>query len=982
MTICAACGAENRAEARFCDACGAALEESAPAREVRKTVTVLFADVVGSTATGEERDPEAVRAQMGRWFEQARATIERHGGTVEKFAGDAVMAVFGVPVVHEDDALRAVRSADELRSPELRIGVNTGEVIAGEGETLVTGDAVNVAARLEQSAQPGEVRIGPETRKLVRDAVEVEQLAPLELKGKAAPVDAYRLLAVRAGAEAIARHFEAPLVGRRRELDRLRQDFEHGKTERACHLFTLLGPAGVGKSRLVAEFLAGVDARVVRGRCLPYGEGITYFPVVEVLLQLGSEPDSLIASSPPETELAFRKLLEREAGERPLVVVFEDIQWAEPTFLDLVEHVADLSRGAPLFLLCVARPDLLELRPAWGGGKLNATTILLEPLAPAECEQLIASLGGANDEMRAKVVESSEGNPLFVEEMVAMLRDEGDVAVPPTIHALLQARLDTLGHEERGVVERGAVEGQVFHRGAVVELAPGTDVDAQLPSLVRKELIRPDTPTFPDDDAYRFRHLLIRDAAYDSLPKEIRAELHERFAGWLAAHADLVEQDEILGYHLEQAHRYRLELAPADSETRDLGGRAAERLAAGGARALLRGDLPAGTNLLSRAVDLLPERDARRTPLLVDLGRALMDFGQLERAERSLVEAIDIAHDRDQRTLELRALLEHRLLRTLVDQSVFDDFKSTAEEAIDELEQLGDEAALAKGWAMIAHVHLMEMSGGAMAEALERSIEHARRAGDRKQEIESLIWLLRNCWFGPRPVDEGIRLCNALLEDPETEPGLESVALQVLGCLLGMRGDFEEGRQLLRRARSVQIDLGMMIAVAAGNSMMGSELELLAGDPVASEAQAREGYEILESMGEKGYLSTIAGHLAEALYEQGRYDEAEEAALSANALGSPEDVETHRRWKAVEAKILARRGDFEEAAQLGREAVSLADQTDSYSRADSRLNLAEVLMIAGRSDEASPLLDEAIALYEQKGMVAAARRARRLVAEL
>ena len=342
-----------------------------------------------------------------------------------------------------------------------------------------------------------------------------------------------------------------------------------------------------------------------------------------MLFQLGAEPESIVGSSPAETQLAFRKLLEREAAERPLVVVFDDLQWAEPTFLDLIEHVADLSRGAPIFLLCIARPELLDVRSAWGGGKLNATTILLESLAPAECDELIAALGGADDETRPKIVAASGGNPLFVEEMLAMLREEGDVAVPPTIHALLQARLDTLGRDERAVMERGAVEGQIFHRGAVAELAPETDVDVQLPSLVRKELIRPDVPTFPHEDAYRFRHLLIRDAAYEALPKEIRAELHERFADWLDAHAELVEQDEIVGYHLEQAHHYRVELSPDDDRAGALAERAAGPLRAAGNRAQLRGDRPAATNLLSRAVALLPEGDARRGPLLVDLGQAL-----------------------------------------------------------------------------------------------------------------------------------------------------------------------------------------------------------------------------------------------------------------------------------------------------------------------------------------------------------------------
>ena len=372
---CATCGAENREEARFCDACGAALAV-APRREQRKTVTVLFCDVSGSTAFAESRDPEAVRAVMTRYFEVARAAIERHGGTVEKFIGDAVMAVFGVPTIREDDALRAVRAAQELRDGvdiPVRIGVNTGEVVTGTGDSLVTGDAVNVAARLEQAAGTGEVLLGVRTYELVRDAVEAELLAPLEAKGKSGPLTAYRLGSI-TGEAGVARRVDAPFVGRLRERTMLAGAWERCVSERACALFTILGTAGVGKSRLASEFLDGVDATVVRGRCLSYGDGITYWPVVEVVKQLlGDDPPPSPAiaallgdgiASADDIAVATRKLLEAAAAERPLVVVFDDVQWGEPTFLDLVEHIADWSRDAPILLLCLARPDLLDLRPA------------------------------------------------------------------------------------------------------------------------------------------------------------------------------------------------------------------------------------------------------------------------------------------------------------------------------------------------------------------------------------------------------------------------------------------------------------------------------------------------------------------------------------------------------------------------------------------------------------------------------------------
>src|SRR3954454_9507943 len=605
--ICASCGAENREGARFCDSCGAALAETAPTRETRKVVTVLFCDVTGSTALGERIDPESLRRVMARYFETAKAIVERHGGTVEKFIGDAVMAVFGVPTVHEDDALRAVRAADELRSAlgglndeleasygtrlELRMGVNTGEVVTGTEERLATGDAVNVAARLEQASPPGEVLLGEQTYGLVRGSVEVEDAPPLAAKGKAEPLTAYRLVSVQA--DAPLRRHDAPMIGRERQRELLEGAFANVVSDRSCHLFTILGVAGVGKSRLAQEFLATLDTTVVTGRCLSYGEGISYWPVTEVVKQLVPEGqpagplasvlgDETAASSPDEIAWAFRKLLEARAAERPLVAVCDVLHWGEPTFLDLVEHVADLSRDAPILLLCMARPELLDVRPAWGGGKLNATNVLLEPLASGEAGELIDGVSSEiPPELRDRILDAAEGNPLFVEEMVAMTSEdgEGEIVVPPTIQALLAARLDQLEPAERSLLERGAIEGLIFHRGGVAVLSPDESaVDGRLVTLVRKDLLRPDQPLLAGDDAYRFRHQLLRDTAYDALPKAVRADLHERVAVWLEEHgAPLVELDEILGFHLEHAYRYRLELGPLDPHAvriaRSAGGR-------------------------------------------------------------------------------------------------------------------------------------------------------------------------------------------------------------------------------------------------------------------------------------------------------------------------------------------------------------------------------------------------------------------------
>ena len=554
--------------------------------EQRKTVTILFCDLTGSTALGESVDPERLRALLARYFERMGSIVERHGGSVEKFIGDAVMAVFGVPLVHEDDALRAVRAASEMREalPDLglqgRIGVMTGEVVTGTEERLATGDAVNVAARLEQAAPPGEVLIGQPTLELVRGAADVEPVEPLELKGKSKPVPAFRLVSVR---DAPERRHGARFVGRERELELVREAWKRVRAGKHCELVTVIGDAGVGKSRLAAELLGSIDATVARGRCLPYGDGITYWPVVEVLKQLDVLPpdetaagpirtllgESDAATTPDEIAWAFRKTLEHAAGDRALVVLFEDIQWAEETFLDLVEHVALLSSGAAILLLCLARPDLVERRPTWPDLRERRAalpvTLRLEPLAADSVHELIPeSIAG---DLRERIVRAAGGIPLFAQEMVAMAGEtEGEVVVPPNLQALLAARLDQLETNERDVLERGAVEGETFHRGAVQALA-AAQVNPHLAALVRKQLIRTDRAVLADEDGFRFRHLLIRDAAYNGLPKGLRAELHERFARWLEERgADLVELDEIVGHHLEQAIRYRSELGmPSDA---------------------------------------------------------------------------------------------------------------------------------------------------------------------------------------------------------------------------------------------------------------------------------------------------------------------------------------------------------------------------------------------------------------------------------
>jgi class 3 adenylate cyclase len=866
VATCAVCGYEAADSFRFCPECGARADGRA--REQRKVVTVLFCDVAGSTALGESLDAEALRALLARYFERMKSIVERHGGVVEKFIGDAVMAVFGLPVVHEDDAVRALLAAAEMQLalPELgvegRIGVCSGEVVTGTEERLATGDAVNVAARLQQAAHPGETLLGETTLPLAGNAVETEPVEPLDLKGKREPVPAWRLVAVSTAAEP---RFDSPLVGRDKELRALADAWERARTGPKCELVTVVGAAGVGKSRLVAEFLAAADAMVVRGRCLSYGEGITYWPVVEVLRQLEEQrsrleldpvaADALGAllrhggtSSTDEVAWAFRKLLEAVAAERPVVAVFDDIHWGEDVLLELLEHLVFLSTGAPILILCMARPELLDRRSGWSG------VLRLQPLGPHEAEALVEARIGTQElgeDVRERILRAAGGNPLFVEEMAAMVQSAGDseVEVPPTLQALLAARLDQLDPPERSVLERGAVEGEVFHHSVVQALTPEESrLTTQLTALVRKELIRPDRPLFAGEDAFRFRHLLMRDAAYESLPKVERAELHERFADWLAQHAELVELDELLGYHLEQAYRYRQQLGQDDEHGRALAARAGERLGLAGRRAVLRHDHGAGLNLLERAADLLP--DERRHPRFeVDLGLARFNTGHVAAAVSGLVEAADRAAAAGDRVAELGLRLEQANLESVLEppaDGTARRLRALAEQALPVFEAAGDEWGLtvACGSLLIAE-SVDARSQADIAAAAERVVRHARRADDQLWINGGEVQQVIAQHYGATPVEECLRWLD---EHPEVE---RRSVLPYRDRLLAMLGRFDEANRVLAEVADRTAELGA-VRLQTWLASRRFDVAMLQDDAVRAEAAARETCETAQANGELG----------------------------------------------------------------------------------------------------------------------------------
>ena len=980
------------------------------AAAARKTVSVLFCDLTDSTMLGERLDPEPLRELLGRWYEEMRIAVERHGGTVEKFVGDAVMAVFGLPRAHEDDALRAVRAALDMQRaverlnvslaerhvPELRIriGINTGEVVTGdEAATLATGDAVNTAKRLEEAAAAGEILIGAVTERLVRHASRLAPLAPVQAKGKSAPVEAWRVLEAIAGADSFARRWDTPLVGRRAELALLRDELTASADARECRLVTVIGAAGVGKTRLVSELVAevGGHATVAAGRCLPYGDGITFWPLTELIRRLGGEQAVVDAlegeadaalvrerlgvlagnGAAPTEELfwAVRRLFEVLTRERPLLVLFEDVHWAEPTLLDMVEHISRWSRDAPILLLCVARPELLEERPRWEG-----TLVRLEPLSAGEATQLLEALDGRDllsPELRERVAEVAQGNPLYTEQLVAMLAEEVRTAaelveLPPTIQALLAARLDRLDPFDRAVLERAAVVGKEFWPGAVAALGDGDEtLGPTLLGLVRSELVEPAVSSIPGEDGFRFRHALIRDAAYAGIPKRTRADLHERFAEWLQLHE---RRDEIVGYHLEQTYRYREELDALDNQTRSLGERAGELLTESGRRALARDDVPAAVNLLERGMALLPPTGGSRGYVLLDLAVALMRSGAFAAAEGALEEALAVAGAESDRRLELRTLIEREFFRIWTGaETPAEELTRVAEEAIPALEALGDDAGVAKAWHLLSEPPVNACRWGERAAALEHALEHARRAGDACEVARAAGSLMQAIQFGPTPVDAAIARAQSFLLESEGDRLLTASILSSLGVLLAMRDEIDEARAQWSRARTLWDELGMAVHRAIG-AIDGSAIELLAGDLDGAEREIRAGYDILVEIGDVHLRPTLAAYLAAALARAHRTAEAEELARFAESHSDEDDIVTEVMWRVASAEV-------EGSEQLARRAVELAAPTDFLDlQATALVALARVLQAAG-SAEAASVAAEAQAVYERKGNIVGAMQA-------
>jgi class 3 adenylate cyclase len=1033
VRVCPSCGHGNQAGAKFCSECGAALVAAGPpAREERKVVTVLFADLVGFTSRAEQLDPEDVRALLSPFYARLRSELERFGGTVEKFIGDAVMALFGAPAAHEDDPERAVRAALAIRDwvcqqeqVQVRIAVHTGEALVtlgarpGLGEGMAAGDVVNTAARLQASAPVNGVLVGERTFRQTRAVIEYRPVGPMAAKGKREPVPAWEAVQARArlGVD-VPPWARTALVGRDRELSVLRDALGRVRAERAPQLVTLVGVPGIGKSRLVFELwqVTEVDAQLIswrQGRSLPYGEGVSFWALAEIIKAqagileddssdqagaklaamaadvLGGVPEAgwvarhlaalagLGGGVPAggdrsEAFAAWRQFFEALAEARPLVLVFEDLHWADDGLLDFVDYLADWAGGVPLLVVCTARPELLVRRPGWGGGKPNAVMLSLAPLSEQDTARLVGSLLGRpvlDAGQQAALLAQADGNPLYAEQYVQMLAEQGagrELPVPESVQDIIAARLDLLAPPDKRLLQDAAVIGKVFWPGAVAALGGaegGRELEGYLHGLERKQFVRRDRrSSVAGETQYAFGHVLVRDVAYGQIPRAARAVRHAAAAGWIESLGRGEDHAEMLAHHYQAA----VDLArAAGQDTAGFAPRARTALHAAGDRAVALHAFAAAAGYYRAALALWPpDAQAQRAGLLRLLGTALHEGGEPEQAEAVLAEGCQLAGAAGAAALAARI----GILLTEIRASLDPEGQALAEcqAAAAVLEADGDLEGLAEAWKMTGMIRFWLGDSPADQQALERAIGCARQGGHRRVQMDASFWLAVTFMYLPIPADAALARTEQLLQTADGEPWAEANILLPLSALYAYAGRFADARGAIARARSVYDSSGAKLRRAHGVGAAGM-LELIAGDPAAAERHLRESYEAYRAIGERGYLSSIAGWLAEALYAQGRLAEARQMTQEAQAAAEPADIDPQARWRAARAKVLAQAGQFPAAHTLLDEAAALVSPTRwATLQAEILLARAEVDRLAGAPDRAAASLRAALRIYTDR----------------
>jgi class 3 adenylate cyclase/tetratricopeptide (TPR) repeat protein len=950
----------------------------------RKLATVLFVDLVDSTSLVTSADPEVVRRRVSQYFELAESCIERHGGTVEKFVGDAVMAAFGVPTAHEDDAARAVRSALTILSGvsdlglQARAGVESGEVLVDSAEsTFVTGEAVNVAARLQQSAAPGSVAIGPGTRRLTLSDFEVEDAGAVEVRGRG-EVWSWRVVCE----SEMRRRPQARFVGRGVELGLLRNLYERAVRDRRAHLVTVFGEAGVGKSRLVTEFTEGVErATILTGRALSYGEGVAYWPIASMIkasagitdddpaaeafekLRVSCESDAVAdllavalgvlgaaetATGGGDEQIAWAALRwsEQLADAQPLVLVFEDVQWADERLLELIEHLSRSLERSPALVVCVARNELLDVKPDWGGGNRRAAAIELAPLSPDESRELVDELLAPEEAapaMRARVLERADGNPLFLEETARVLVEGDGAGVPDTLQTLISARIDLLPAQARSVLQAAAVVGRVFWRGAVAHLLPDAQIEDAIETLCRRDLIvDEERSAIPGDRAYRFSHVLIRDVAYTIVTKTERALLHRRFADWVATRHE--DHAAIRAYHLDRAALYVQELEGAvDAE---LSAEAAAALETAGAQALESNSFSRARRLLSRAVEL--ECNPHRQFLAAS---AAVELGDLGAVAVEMAAVRDTAREHDDAFLHGRALNALALVALARDGDAHES-QRLAEEALatlppDDVE--GRAATLFRLATAAWWPGEVRRAEAFVRQVLDLVEEHGRR-DLRGRALRSLAWLLEV----RLELDDAAALILAL--DPPGEDVLERArTANATASLLRLQGRLPEAAAAFREARALYLDMGLQNDAAWTDLMLGW-IAYVGDDLDGAEGSFREALRVFVSNEDHGRLCEAERALAEVLVERDRLPQAERLALAACERVSHQDLTSSTSTLRTLALVRAAQGRDDEAEALLRESLALVEGTDcGLLEVGTLVPFARFLRARGRDEEADVL---------------------------
>jgi class 3 adenylate cyclase/tetratricopeptide (TPR) repeat protein len=1035
MPVCIQCGQENPDIAKFCLACGSPLAAPEPPAEERKLITVLFCDIVGSTAKAEHMDPEDVRARLAPYYTRLRSELERFGGTVEKFIGDAVVAIFGAPVAHEDDPERAVRAglaiceaiddlnaADEWLDLKVRVGVNTGEALvvvgarASEGEGMASGDVMNTAARLESAAPVNGILVGRETYRATRDVIEYKEADPIAAKGKSEPVDVWRVVGVSEREPVV--EARSALIGRDAELDHLESTWQKVLAARQPALFGVVGAPGIGKSRLIAEFAGqfGGEVDMHRGRCLSYGEGITYWPVTEIVKSAAGilqsddrisvaakleefidalptrDPDELrtiaaalsnvigIPTTPRGTYAAgdiaqaelhwgLRRTMQLVAETRPTVVVFEDLHWAEPTLIELVEYLVTPREGTPLLALWTARPELLDANREFANGPgLRRAELEVLPLAAGT--RLLADLTGdaelAASEFAEALIANAGGNPLFLEETVRMLDDQGmlDAArwkeasergtlpVPTSLQGLISSRLDRLDRRDKEVAHDASIVGAMFWAGAVAHLEAknglvSVDPSPALATLERQDFIRANAvSSVAGEDEYAFKHILIRDVAYGQVPKGRRVQLHVRFSDWVAKFPSSADEFvEIVAWHLEQACRLSREVARSPIEPPFLA--AAGALANAARRAEQREGMREAHRYYTRALEVLGDDFLeRQLELRLRRGAITMVLGQIKEACDELLEVVDLAHEHGGMAVECEALV---LLGDI------DQRQGRPSEARRRLDAAGTlvsklrDPSLQVKVAFISATVTFDFEGDFQSaiEDLRNAVAIAEEIDDRELRTEGHLRIAVTLMNHGRYQDAEEELLRCLRVAGEMGSlKVQAEATAWLGGVTYYRGDREEGRRLGLQAREWLERTGDSYFLAQ-NLVWLAAYALFEGDAARAEAQLREAMPVALEIG--GWIVIQAyRYLAEALLDQGRLDEARELVEFAARNLPEEDSYARAELLRAQARVCAAVGESAAATTSFTEALRLLEELHlSVELAETRIALARALAQLG-----------------------------------